>query len=368
MRIVFGKESLKQYIGDALEVSESRPVLMDRFLSNAVEVDVDAISDGTTTLIGGIMEHIEEAGIHSGDSACSLPPFTLGPEVISRLREQTRVLAARLKVIGLLNIQFAVKGSEIFVLEVNPRASRTIPFVSKAVGAPLAKLAARLMLGRTLKELGHTTDFDLKLSNYNVKMPVFPFHKFPGVDVLLGPEMKSTGEVMGRADNFPAAYAKALMGAGITVPKKGRALLSIADTDKAGIVEIAAKLIALGFSLEATSGTHEFLKQYNIPTDRVAKFGKGSPDCVSQIAAGRYQLVINTSSDERAILDSYSLRRMALEKRVPYCTLLTMARAFIKAIAVLQSHALTLSPLKPDGPLRPDFPGKTKGAVSAGLP
>ena len=369
MRIVFTKDSLKQYISDALEISDSRPVLMDRFLSNAVEVDVDAISDGQTTLIGGIMEHIEEAGIHSGDSACSLPAFTLGPEVLSRLRDQTRILAKKLKVVGLLNIQFAVKGSEIYVLEVNPRASRTVPFISKAVGVPLAKVAAKLMLGQTLAKLGYTTDFDLKLSTYNVKMPVFPFNKFPGVDVLLGPEMKSTGEVMGRADNFPAAYAKALLGASIKVPRQGRALLSIADNDKPGIVEIAAKLLQLGFTLDATPGTHEFLTRYNIPTDLVPKVGKGFPDCVTQIASGRYQLVINTTDDERAILDSYSLRRTALEKRIPYCTLLTMARAFIKAIAEIQAHALTLSPLKPELPGRPS-PQNTngKGMLHARMP
>ncbi|MBI3556575.1 MAG: carbamoyl-phosphate synthase large subunit, partial [Deltaproteobacteria bacterium] len=226
MRVVFSKESLEQYIGAAIEISDSRPVLMDRFLSNAVEVDVDAISDGDTVLVGGIMEHIEEAGIHSGDSACSLPPFTLGPELIIRLREQTRILAKKLKVIGLINIQFAVQGSDIYVLEVNPRGSRTAPFVSKAVGIPMAKLATRIMLGRKLAELGYKSDFDLKLATYNVKMPVFPFSKFPGVDVLLGPEMKSTGEAMGRADNFPAAYAKALLGASIAVPTKGRALIS----------------------------------------------------------------------------------------------------------------------------------------------
>jgi carbamoyl-phosphate synthase large subunit len=350
MRVIFSKESLGRYIHEAIQVSDSKPVLMDRYLSNAIEVDVDAISDGEQVLIGGIMEHIEEAGIHSGDSACSLPPFTLGPEVMSRLREQTRILARKLKVVGLINIQFAVQGSDIFVLEVNPRASRTVPFISKAVGIPLARVATKLMLGKTLAELGYKTDFDLRLSTYNVKMPVFPFHKFPGVDVLLGPEMRSTGEVMGRADTFPAAYAKALIGAGVAVPKRGRALLSVADSDKTGVLEIATKLIALGFELDATPGTHAYLRRYNIPNEKVLKVGQGFPNCVTNISEGRYQLVINTTNDEKAILDSYSLRRTALEKKIAYCTLLTMARAFLKAIEVVQARTLALSPLKPSLP------------------
>jgi carbamoyl-phosphate synthase large subunit len=364
MRVVFSKESLERYIHEAIQVSDSKPVLMDRYLSNAIEVDVDAISDGEQVLIGGIMEHIEEAGIHSGDSACSLPPFTLGPEVMSRLREQTRILARKLKVVGLINIQFAVQGSDIFVLEVNPRASRTVPFISKAVGIPLARVATKLMLGKTLADLGFKTDFDLRLSTFNVKMPVFPFHKFPGVDVILGPEMRSTGEVMGRADTFPAAYAKALIGAGVAVPKKGRALLSVADSDKTGMLEIATKLIAMGFEIDATPGTHAYLSRYNIPNERVFKVGQGFPNCVTNIAEGRYQLVINTTNDEKAILDSYSLRRTALERKVAYCTLLTMARAFLKAIEVVQARTLTLSPLKPD---RPSSNGRNQGFSHARL-
>ena len=356
MRVLFMRETLLKYIEEAIEVSESHPVLMDRFLSDAIEVDVDAISDGETVLIGGIMEHIEEAGIHSGDSACSLPPFTLGPEVINRLREQTKILAKKLNVVGLINIQFAVQGSNIFVLEVNPRASRTVPFISKAVAVPLAKIATQLMLGRKLLELGHTTDFDLKLDTFNVKMPVFPFHKFPGVDVILGPEMKSTGEVMGRADNFAAAYAKALLGASITIPRFGRAFLSVTDADKAGIVEIATRLITLGFELDATPGTHAYLSKYGIRTDLVLKVGQGSPDCVELLTAGRYQLVINTTNDEKAVLDSYAIRRTALEKRIPYCTLLTTARAFVKAIDSVLSHNLTLAPLKPEKPHKPNGP------------
>lgn len=371
MRVLFSKESLLKHIEEAIEVSESHPVLMDRFLSDAIEVDVDAISDGQTVLIGGIMEHIEEAGIHSGDSACSLPPFTLGPEVVNRLREQTRLLAKKLNVVGLINIQFAVQGSNIYVLEVNPRASRTIPFISKAVGAPLAKIATQLMLGKTLAELGYKTDFDLKISTFNVKMPVFPFHKFPGVDVLLGPEMKSTGECMGRADNFPAAYAKALLGAGIVIPKQGRALLSVADTDKPGIIEIATRLIAMGFEIDATAGTYTYLNKYGIRAERVNKVGEGAPDCVSQTKSGRYHLVINTTNDEKAVLDSFAIRRTALEKRIPYCTLLTTARAFVKAIDSVLSYALTLSPLKPELPVKPTGSGTENRRVyntHAGMP
>ncbi|MEW6055376.1 MAG: carbamoyl-phosphate synthase large subunit [Bdellovibrionota bacterium] len=347
MRIVFSKESLVRYIDEAIEVSEKRPVLMDRFLSNAVEVDVDAVSDGEQVLVGGIMEHIEEAGIHSGDSACSLPPFTLSPEIIERLRKQTRVLAKKLGVVGLINIQFAVQGADIYVLEVNPRASRTIPFVSKAIGVPLAKVATQIMLGKTLAELGFQNDLDLELRTFNVKMPIFPFHKFPNVDVLLGPEMKSTGESMGRSETFPAAYAKALLGVGIKIPKQGRAFLSVADADKPALLEIARKLVAMGFELDATPGTHAFLREHGIRSDFVAKVGQTSPDCTMQIAAGRYQLVINTTSDEKAILDSYSIRRTALERQIPYCTLITTARAFIKAIDAVRSFNLTLSPLKP---------------------
>jgi len=349
MRVVFSTKSLQKFIEEAIEVSESRPILMDRFLSDAIEVDVDAICDGEQVLICGIMEHIEEAGIHSGDSACSLPPFTLGPEVTERLRDQTRLLAKKLNVKGLMNIQFAVqRNTEIFVLEVNPRASRTVPFVAKAVGAPIARIATQVILGRTLAELGYTQDFDRSLSLYNVKMPVFPFHKFPNVDVLLGPEMRSTGEVMGRAHTFPAAYAKALLGAGISVPTRGKAFLSIADSDKTAIVEIASKLISLGFELDATPGTQAFLAKHGIASHIVIKCGEGHPDCAELIDSGRYQFIVNTSSDEQAILDSYRIRRNALEKKIPYCTLITTARAFLRAIEAVQSDALALAPLKPD--------------------
>lgn len=346
MRVVFSKESLARFIDEAIEISDSKPVLMDHFLSNAIEVDVDAISDGEQVLIGGIMEHIEEAGIHSGDSACSLPSFTMNADLLNRLREYTRLLAKKLKVIGLMNVQFAVRGADVYVLEVNPRASRTVPFISKAIGQPLAKLATQVMLGKKLSQLGHRYDLDYSLTTYNVKMPVFPFHKFPGVDVILGPEMKSTGEVMGRSIYFSVAYAKALLGAGIKIPTKGRALLSIADNDKAKIVELAAKLVALGFEIEATPGTYAHLERYGFPIGRVPKVDQGFPNCVSRIAEGHYQFVINTTNDEKALQDSYSIRRTALEKQIPYCTLITTARAFLIAIQTVQSQSFSLAPIK----------------------
>jgi len=344
MRIVLNEDELCLFMKEAIEVSESKPVLMDRFLSGAVEVDVDALSDGEETVVAGILEHIEEAGIHSGDSACSIPPFTLGLEVQMRLREYTKILAQKLRVVGLMNIQFAIRKDDIFVLEVNPRASRTIPFVSKAVGVPLAKIATRLVLGEKLKDLGLLVDLDQKVHCYNVKMPVFPFHKFPSVDVLLGPEMKSTGEAMGRAKDFPHAYAKALLGASIFVPSHGVAFLSIADQDKPHILEIATKLTQQNFKLEATPGTAAFLKKYGFPVERVAKVGEGIPDCVENIASGKYHLVINTVSDTKSIHDSFSVRRTALEKKIPYCTLITTARAFVNAIPAMK--ALSLEPLR----------------------
>lgn len=346
MRVVVDQESLQKYIGEAIEVSESKPVLLDRYLSDATELDVDALGDGDQILIGGVMEHIEEAGIHSGDSACSLPPFTLGDEVIERVREYTRILGKKLKVIGAMNIQFAVKDNDVYVLEVNPRASRTLPFVSKTVGVPLSKVATKLMLGSKLKDLGFTSDFDYTLTKYSVKMPVFPFHKFPGVDVILGPEMKSTGEVMGRDDNFISAYAKAILGSNIKIPKSGKALLSIADKDKHGIVDIANRLVALGFEIEATRGTNQFLKQNNIPSSLVAKAGNSDDDCVKRAKRGHYQFIFNTVSDEISIKDSFTIRRTALEKKIPYCTLNTTARSFVKAINFVKNSNFKLMPLK----------------------
>jgi carbamoyl-phosphate synthase large subunit len=337
---------LKTWIDEAIHVSDDHPVLIDRFLDRATEVDVDAISDGKETFIGGLMEHIEEAGIHSGDSACSLPTVTLTPDICERIRMYTRELAKKLKVVGLMNVQFAVKDGRVYLLEVNPRASRTIPFVSKATGVPLAKLAVQVMMGKSLHDLGIRKDIDLALTTYNVKAPVFPFHKFPNVDVLLGPEMKSTGEVMGRGLTFPAAYAKALTAAGIPVPANGgKVFLSIRDEDKPDILPIARELLGLGFELWATSGTGEFLERNGVSVTRTNKVHEGSPHCVDQIQSGLFTMVINTTSDEKAIRDSFSLRRAVLEKKVPYCTVISAARVMTQAIENLRSGPLKVLPL-----------------------
>jgi carbamoyl-phosphate synthase large subunit len=351
MRIVQNENALQDWMENEFEragskVSADHPVLIDRFLNQAIEVDVDALSDGTDVYIGGVMEHIEEAGIHSGDSACSLPVASLSVSITDRIRTYTRELARRLKVVGLMNVQYAVQGNSIFLLEVNPRASRTVPFVSKAVGVPMAKIAALLQVGKKLKELGVSRDLDLDLKNFSVKAPVFPFHKFPGVDVLLGPEMKSTGEVMGRGASFAEAYAKALIASGINVPIEGKVFLSIRDEDKAEICTIVYQLKKLGFRIEATRGTAKFLEQNGIVVASVNKVMEGSPHCVERISSGEYQLVINTvSSNERSIGDSFTIRRVALEKKIPYCTVTSAARAMVEAIKVRQSGNLGVSPL-----------------------
>jgi carbamoyl-phosphate synthase large subunit len=332
MRIVHSQTMLEQWIHEAIQVSDQHPLLIDRFLDKATEVDVDAISDGKETFIGGLMEHIEEAGIHSGDSACSLPVATLSVNITDRIRTYTRELARRLKVVGLMNAQFAIQGDRIYLLEVNPRASRTVPFVSKAVGKPLAKLAVQVMLGKSLHDLGIREDLDLHLKTFNVKVPVFPFHKFPGVDVLLGPEMKSTGEVMGRGRTFPGAYAKALAAAGIQLPQKGNAFLSIRDEDKAEILSIARGLKDLGFSLWGTFGTAQFLNSYGLGIKTINKMSQGSPHCVEAIQQNQFSLIINTTSDEAAIRDSFSIRRAALERKVPYSTVVSAARVMVEAI------------------------------------
>jgi len=345
MRIVHSETMLRQWIDEAIHVSDEHPVLIDRFLDRATEVDIDAISDGRETFIGGLMEHIEEAGIHSGDSACSLPVMTLPQNICDRIRTYTRELAKRLKVIGLMNAQFAIQGDRIYLLEVNPRASRTVPFVSKAVGKPLAKLAVQVMMGKSLHDLGIREDLDVGLTTFNVKAPVFPFSKFSGVDVLLGPEMKSTGEVMGRGRNFAAAYAKAMAAAGMQLPESGDAFLSIRNEDKAEILPIARGLMEQGFRLWATTGTANFLNGYDLGVQKINKFSEGSPHCVEAIRDGRFSLVINTASDEIAIRDSFSIRRAALERKIPYCTVLSAARAMLEAIRQQKKGPLEILPL-----------------------
>jgi len=345
MRIVHNQKMLEEWIHEAIVVSEDHPVLIDRFLNKATEVDVDAISDGKETFIGGVMEHIEEAGIHSGDSTCSLPVATLPLGITEKIRTFTRELSKRLQVVGLMNLQFAVQEGKIFLLEINPRASRTVPFVSKATGVPLAKLAAQVMLGKTLFELGIQKDLDLDMNTFNVKAPVFPFHKFPGVDVLLGPEMKSTGEVMGRGSTFAAAYSKTILAAGIKLPQSGRVFLSIRDEDKAEVLSLAQSFLDLGFEIYATHGTAHFLKCFDLPVTSINKVFEGSPHCVEALMEGKIAMVINTSSGEQSIKDSFSIRRCSLEQKIPYSTVLSSARAMVESIRQMQKGNLEILPL-----------------------
>lgn len=350
MHIIHDESKMQKFIDTALEMSESHPVLIDRFLDRATEVDVDCVSDGQEVLIGGILEHIEEAGIHSGDSSCSMPVFTLSEGICDRLRTYTREIAKRLKVVGLMNVQYAIQGDRVLVLEINPRASRTVPFVSKAVGVPLAKVATQLMMGRTLKELGFTSDFDSNLTHYHIKSPVFPFHKFPGADIYLGPEMRSTGEVMGRDSSFAEAFAKAMLGSQLMLPQGGHAFMSVRNADKAEAAALARGLLDLGFKISATAGTAQFLKLNRIPVKEVAKIGQGSPNCVDLIQDGVFSFIINTvAEDTVAKTDSFAIRRAALERKVPCSTVLSSARAMLKAIEAYKSEDLIVETIQSRG-------------------
>jgi carbamoyl-phosphate synthase large subunit len=330
MEIVYEEADLKRYMREAVQVSNDSPVLLDRFLDDAIEVDVDAICDGEQVLIGGIMEHIEQAGVHSGDSACSLPPYTLSAGVQDRLREQIRKLAMSLKVVGLMNTQFAIKDDDIYLLEVNPRASRTVPFVSKATGVPLAKVAARAMAGTTLAQQGVTRE---RIPRYfAVKEAVFPFVKFPGVDTVLGPEMKSTGEVMGSGLSFGEAFAKAVEGAGTSLPRKGRALLSVRAADRRRVVAVARDLAELGFELYATHGTARTIRAEGIECEGVNKVGEGRPHVVDMIKNEDVVLIVNTTEGKQAIVDSADIRRAALQNKVSYTTTISGAEAICLAL------------------------------------
>jgi carbamoyl-phosphate synthase large subunit len=345
MEIVYDEESVRNYMSRAVKASPDRPVLVDKYLEDAIEMDVDAISDGTTVVVAGIMEHIEEAGVHSGDSACSLPPFSLPPDIIREIDRQARMLALELRVVGLMNIQFAVKESRIYVLEVNPRASRTIPFVSKAIGVPLAKLAARVMAGKTLGELGFTKEVQIK--HISVKEAVFPFAKFPGVDTLLGPEMKSTGEVMGIDADFGMSFAKSQMAAGNPLPITGRVFLSVKDQDKSGgLIEVAQGLQNAGFSIVATRGTAEFLKKQGITVESVNKVAEGRPHIVDRITDMQIDLVINTVSGAESQKDSYSIRRTTLVKGVPYFTTISAAKAAVRGISAIKTRPLQVKTIQ----------------------
>jgi len=344
MEIVYDEMSLMDYMTRAVEASPEHPVLIDKFLANAIEVDVDCISDGKRVVIGGIMEHIEEAGVHSGDSACSIPPYSLSGAVLDGIREQTRRMAKELNVIGLMNVQFAVKGDEIYVIEVNPRASRTIPFVSKAIGKPLAKLATKIMVGRTLEELGFTEE--VNPAYVSVKEAVFPFLKFPGVDTLLGPEMKSTGEVMGISSDFGGAFAKAQVAAGNRLPLSGTVFISIRDEDKEPVLPVAIELSSMGFNLIATSGTARFLKERGVSVESVYKVNEGRPHIVDRIKSREVDMVINTSFGAKSVADSYSIRRSSIDLGLPYCTTIAGARAAAHGIKAMKKGALGVKTLQ----------------------
>ncbi len=345
MRIVHTSQELRDFMEEAVEVSEGHPVLIDKYLQDAIEIDVDAISDGEITVIGGIMEHVEEAGIHSGDSACVLPPHRLSQEMIEEIMDATKKMAKELNVIGLMNVQYAVKDERLYVLEVNPRASRTVPFVSKATGVPLAKLATKVMVGKSLKELGFTKEPRVK--HISVKESVFPFRKFPGVDIILGPEMKSTGEVMGIDKSVGMAYAKSQFAVGLRLPLKGTAFLSIKKGDKEALLDTARLLEKEGFRIVATSGTARFLNEHGVKCEKVLKFSEGRPNCVDMMKNGEIDLVINTpSGKKRTLSDAYHLRRTALELEIPYFTTVAGAKAAVKAIIALKNHEMDVKPLQ----------------------
>ncbi len=345
MQIVQDVEALRNYMRFAVRASAEHPVLIDRFLNDAIEVDVDAICDGERVVVGGVMEHIEEAGVHSGDSACSVPPYSLSDEIVARIGEATKKLALEIGVRGLMNVQFAVKEGEIYVIEVNPRASRTVPFVSKAIGKPLAKIAALVMAGQTLEELGFTEQIVPK--HFSVKEAVFPFVKFPGVDTLLGPEMKSTGEVMGIDSDFGRAYAKSQIQAGNSLPTSGTVLVSMKADDHAHVVDPIRKLVDAGFKVLATDGTAAVLRDAGIETETINKVHEGSPHTTDKIEGGEVALVINTvAPDPQAVEDSFSMRRAALQRGIPYCTTLAAARASAGAILALQQESIGVRALQ----------------------
>jgi carbamoyl-phosphate synthase large subunit len=350
MAIAYDDEAVVRYMSTAIEYSQERPVLVDHFLEDAIEVDVDALCDGKDIVIAGIMQHIEEAGIHSGDSSCVLPAVDLSPEILDTIRSCTRKLALALNVIGLVNIQFAIQRSKVFVIEVNPRASRTVPYVSKATGIPLAKIASRIMTGRTLAELlpeQVASGADLPTGSYFfVKSPVFPWNKFPGVDTVLGPEMKSTGEVMGVADNFGEAFAKAQLAAGQILPLKGTIFLSVNDHDKEGIVTLARKFLEMGFHLVATHGTADVLKESGLHAERVYKVKEGRPNVVDFIKGDQIQMIVNTPRGQDTVFDEMAIRRAAVLARIPAVTTLAAARAAAEGISALQRGKATVNPLQ----------------------
>ena len=344
MQIVYDEAGLLGYMGSAVKASDKHPVLIDKYLSDAIEVDADAICDGRRVVVAGIMEHIEEAGVHSGDSACSLPPYSLDEAVVEEIRRQMTALALELGVVGLMNAQFAVKDKTVYVLEVNPRGSRTVPFVSKAIGVPLAKLAMKTMVGRTLDDLGFKSAS--QPVHLSVKEAVFPFNKFPGVDVLLGPEMKSTGEVMGIDRDFGWAFAKSQAGAGATLPRSGTAFISVKESDRAAALEVARQLRRLGFSVQATDGTAAYLRDHGVDAKTVLKVTEGRPHIVDHIKNGEVALVVNTVGTAASHADSLSIRREALNRGLAYYTTMRGARAAVMGIEAILKKELTIRSLQ----------------------
>ncbi|MGI9292618.1 MAG: carbamoyl-phosphate synthase large subunit, partial [Pseudomonadales bacterium] len=330
MEIVHQDDELRDYMQEAVKVSDTSPVLLDHFLNAAIEVDIDAVCDGEQVVIGAIMQHIEQAGVHSGDSACSLPPYQLAESVQDEMRNQVKLMALELGVIGLMNVQLAYQDEQIYVIEVNPRASRTVPFVSKCIGRSLAKVAARCMAGTSLEDQSLTRE--IVPAYYSVKEAIFPFNKFPGVDPILGPEMKSTGEVMGIGDSFAEAFAKSMLGAGELIPATGVAFVSVRDADKAGAVNVARCLIELGFDVIATRGTAKQLQQRNVPVRSINKVAEGRPHIVDAIKNKEVHIIVNTTEGKQAIKDSATIRRSALQHKVFYTTTLAAAEAVCMAL------------------------------------
>jgi carbamoyl-phosphate synthase large subunit len=344
MEIVYDEPALEHFIKEAAEVSGEHPVLIDKFLEDAIEVDVDLIGDGKTFVIAGILEHIEEAGIHSGDSAMALPAFSLSREALDKIREATYKMAGELKTIGLMNVQYAIKDNNVYVLEVNPRASRTIPFVSKVIGVPLAKLATKVMLGKSLKELGFTRE--IIPAHVAVKESVFPFNRFPGVDIILGPEMKSTGEVMGIDKDFARAFIKSQLAAGQRLPKKGNVFISVRDKDKRAVVFIAKKLSDLGFAIFATEGTALALKQGGLAVKVLPKISQGRPNILDLMKDGKIQLVINTPSGRIPRQDEIMIRSHVILHNISYTTTISGAQATVSGIETLLENKLEVTSLQ----------------------
>lgn len=344
MEIVYGENVLAKFIAEAAAVSGEHPILIDKFLEDAIEVDVDMIGDGKDFVIGGILEHIEEAGIHSGDAAMALPPFTLSKEMLEEIRQATYKMARELNIVGLMNVQYAVKDDKLYVLEVNPRASRTVPFVSKAIGVPLVKLATKAMCGATLKGLGFTKE--VAPPYISVKESVFPFNRFPGVDVMLGPEMKSTGEVMGIDKDFGCAFVKSQLAAGQNLPQKGNVFISVRDKDKAGAIKIAAQLGKLGFHLYATEGTAGVLEKAGIKVKILPKIAQGRPNVLDLMKDGKLQLVINTPSGRIPREDEIKIRSQVILYNIPYTTTIAGAQATVSGIEALLKKGLKVKSLQ----------------------